>query len=139
MSARHDKAFCVFFIKSVPRGMKSVFRSVALSLALSAMLLRALLPAGWMPAGEGDGPLVICTGHGPVQTPSGPIRGHTLPRGGAEICPFATAAHLSTPAPFMAPQPAGVRPDTAQSDFARLVPRSPVYRAQSPPAPPIAA
>jgi len=33
-------------------------------MALAAMILRALLPVGWMPAAGGQ--IVICTGHGPV-------------------------------------------------------------------------
>lgn len=79
--------------------MTSVFRSLAATLALSAMLLRALLPAGWMPnpAGVADVPLVICSMDGlhrvlPVHAP---LKGQQDERG--SVCPFAAAAHLAPP------------------------------------------
>jgi hypothetical protein len=37
------------------------FRRAAVHLALVALLLRAFLPAGWMPGGPGDAPLVMCS------------------------------------------------------------------------------
>jgi hypothetical protein len=37
------------------------FRRVAVHLALFALLLRAFLPAGWMPAAQGGAPLVMCS------------------------------------------------------------------------------
>jgi hypothetical protein len=50
-----------------------------LTLALSAMLLRAFLPAGWMPDSQSPGALVICTAHGPVREVPVQHHGHTLP------------------------------------------------------------
>ncbi len=77
------------------------FRHAAVHLALIAMVLRALLPAGWMPnlTGTGDGALVICTMDGPVQSVAkdhGP--GKPTPDDGRqhEACPFAAAPHVAT-------------------------------------------
>ena len=72
------------------------------------MLLRAVLPAGWMPnlTGAGDAPLVICSVDGVHHLPShdpahGPQDDHT--------CPFAAAAHLASPQlPVAMPQPFAV-------------------------------
>lgn len=74
-------------------------RSLALSLALCAMLLRAVLPAGWMPnpsAEAGASPFVICSVNG---THSGgkPFGDTTQERTHAP-CAFAAAAPLSPPA-----------------------------------------
>src|SRR5208282_1654683 len=78
---------------------KSVFRSFAATLALSAMLVRALLPAGWMPnpAGPDDAPLVICSVDGLHHAPPAhdPARGQQDEHG--FTCPFAAAAHLAPP------------------------------------------
>ncbi len=74
-------------------------------IALVAMVLRALLPAGWMPnpGGAAGTPFVICTVDGPR---------HAAPTLGADsgkhhsdqdndrqhdTCPFAAAAHWATP------------------------------------------
>jgi hypothetical protein len=67
------------------------FRSVTVQLALAAMLLRALLPAGWMPSAEAGAPLVICTMHGAMQIAPEPAK-H---KAAGEICPFAAAAALA--------------------------------------------
>ena len=76
--------------------MTSVFRSLAVTLALSAMLLRAVLPAGWMPDLAGTGaPLVICSVDGLHHVPKDPSRNHDDDHGYA--CPFAAAAHLAPP------------------------------------------
>ena len=78
------------------------FRHAAVHLALVAMMLRALLPAGWMPnpTGTGESAFVICTMDGPVQSVSkdhGP--GKPTPDDGRqhEACPFAAAPHFATP------------------------------------------
>ena len=60
--------------------MTAIVRSFAVTLALSAMLLRAVLPAGWMPnlTGAGDAPLVICSVDGAHHLPShDPAHGET--------------------------------------------------------------
>jgi hypothetical protein len=73
------------------------FRSLAATLALAAMLLRAMLPAGWMPNPDGlaGAPLVICSG---VQH-AHPLRipGQAPQNNSGKICPFAAAAHLVAP------------------------------------------
>jgi uncharacterized protein involved in copper resistance len=97
------------------RAMTS-FRRAAVCLALAAMMLRALMPAGWMPnpAGAGDSFFVICDmdqgdmpgmdmsamdmskmdmsgmDHGPSGKHSGDAHQH-------EACPFAAAPHVATP------------------------------------------
>lgn len=71
-------------------------RSAAISLALCAMVLRALLPDGWMPSAGAGSPLVICAADGTHpggKAPAGPAqeRSHAP-------CAFAAAAPLSPPA-----------------------------------------
>jgi hypothetical protein len=72
----------------------SARRSIAVTLALCAMVLRALLPDGWMPAASGA-TLVICSIDG-VHTggglPSDPAQEHSH-----APCAFAAAAHLAPP------------------------------------------
>jgi len=68
-------------------------RSIALSLALCAMVLRALLPEGWMPAAAAAGaPFVICSVDGSHHGGRAPAdqRPHAP-------CAFAAAAPLSPP------------------------------------------
>jgi hypothetical protein len=70
------------------------FRHTLLHLALAAMILRAFLPAGWMPNLQDNGQtaLVICTMDGAVEVMSGKILpGKDDPRA-HEACPFAAAA-----------------------------------------------
>ena len=83
-------------------------RSLALSLALCAMVLRALLPAGWMPnplPAAGAPAFIICSvdgvhGGGKTDDPA-QERTHAP-------CAFAVAAHLAPPAiaPAALPLPA---------------------------------
>jgi hypothetical protein len=80
--------------------MRTVLKSTALQIAILAMVLRALLPAGWMPeaiSSANASPFVICTMNGPLhQAPAKqkPSSGHD--RAGAP-CVFAAAAPLSPP------------------------------------------
>jgi hypothetical protein len=78
-------------------------RFAAVHLALAAMVLRALLPAGWMPGASAGTPLVVCTMNGPEQIVLGadgkPLK-HQPSQDDArhhEMCPFAAAASLATP------------------------------------------
>jgi hypothetical protein len=66
-------------------------------LALTAMLLRALLPAGWMPNPDGlaGAPLVICSMSGAQHAHPATNRGHAPQDNSGKICPFAAAAHLA--------------------------------------------
>ena len=94
-------------------------RQIAVQAAMIAMIMRALLPAGWMPnpAGLANGtPWVICTGQGPMMMgpmTMGPMKiaaasdaamdmsghSHKMPDKGQShdqnVCPFAAAAHLA--------------------------------------------
>lgn len=87
------------------------YRQAAVTFALAAMLLRALLPMGWMPnpAGFAQSPLVICL----MDMPSGTamamdmskpmdmdMKGHGQDHGqqqNNEQCPFAAAPHAAAP------------------------------------------
>lgn len=81
-------------------------RLAGLHVALVAMLLRAFLPVGWMPAPPSQiadaewVPFVICTGNGLVRlnTPAGGEHGDDKETHHVAPCPYAAAAHLSTPA-----------------------------------------
>ena len=84
-------------------------RLASLHIALVAMLLRAFLPQGWMPAppsheaGANWVPFVICTGNGLVRLNASPDADHAADHEGDQKthhvapCPYAAAAHLSTP------------------------------------------
>ena len=67
-------------------------RSAAVGLALAAMLLRALLPDGWMPV-AGPSPFTICSvdaGHHDGKSPADQEHSHAP-------CSFAAAAPLAPP------------------------------------------
>jgi len=84
--------------------MQGIVRA-ARHLALIALLLRALVPAGWMPGAAAYAPFAICSIDGQSQhTPDG----SKLPDDAVHhgTCPFAAAPHLAkTPdlAPLAAP------------------------------------
>jgi hypothetical protein len=81
-------------------------RLAATTAAVAAMLLRALLPEGWMPGTTSSGmpELVICTMDQPVQAMSmmGQDGKMDMPghgdNGHRESCPFAAAPHVAAPA-----------------------------------------
>jgi hypothetical protein len=112
-------------------------RQLAISLALCAMLLRALLPDGWMPASAASGsPFEICsvdgihTGGSKAPAP-GQERGHTAP------CAFAAAGHLSPPALAASAFAAPARFfRVARVQIATRAPRTPPYRSNAARAPP---
>jgi hypothetical protein len=66
------------------------------------MILRALVPAGWMPATGGGTTLTICTGSGLAQIhldgQGKPVKGDASHKS-QDICPFAAVAHLAPPMP----------------------------------------
>jgi hypothetical protein len=89
--------------------VRTVLKSAAFQLALAAMLLRAVLPAGWMPApvtGANASPFVICSIDGPQHSPPGRQKsGDDIDHSHGAPCVFASAAHLApavdaTPAPL---------------------------------------
>jgi hypothetical protein len=113
-------------------------RSLALSLALCAMVLRALLPVGWMPNNGPDAsasPFIICSVDGHHGGNSDSDREH---RHGP--CAFAAAAHLSPPA-FAASVPASPAEATRLAFAAAddSVVRASDYRPNAARAPPLAA
>jgi len=90
--------------------MLRIFRLAAVQLALAAMMLRALLPMGWMPNPDGfaQSPLVICL----MDMSSGAamsamdmskpmdMQSHGNDHGqqqNNEQCPFAAAPHAAAP------------------------------------------
>ena len=82
------------------------YRLIAANIVLLAILLRALVPDGWMPNPDGPfsgTPILICSGHGPLIQMGGkggdPL-GQTRHKG--EICSFAAFASPAIPAPACA-------------------------------------
>ena len=115
-------------------------RLAALHLAIAAMLLRALLPAGWMPDATGATAFTICT-----MDSSGHHAGQQLPgksaptdgQHGHEECPFAAAHHVAASAVaahLAAPSLAGRAADI--SDPAATFGPAAEYEPYSPRAPP---
>jgi hypothetical protein len=131
-------------------------RRISMILALTAMMLRAPLPMGWMPNPEGfaESPLVICV----MDTPSGldtseamdmpgmdmsnmDMQGHGHDHGqqqNNEPCPFAAAPHIGAPAGLVTK----LAPPTLLARFAEKpvfetgLGRDSTYQPQSPRAPP---
>jgi hypothetical protein len=83
-------------------------RTAAVSLALVAMLLRALLPAGWMPSSASGQALVICTLQGPVRIDPTPHK-PAAPQHHNVTCPFAAAPQLAGPQADIIPLPPTLR------------------------------
>jgi hypothetical protein len=78
-------------------------RHLAVHLALAAMVLRALLPAGWMPnVGHQSGPaLILCNLDGGPALSSDhgtPSKHQPDGHGDQGACPFAAAPHLASAA-----------------------------------------
>ncbi len=93
--------------------MQTGFRRTAVTLALAAMTLRAILPTGWMPnpSGLAQSPLVICmmdTGLDAsmpqmmdmpaMDMPAMDMPGHDHGQQHGESCPFAAAPHIAASA-----------------------------------------
>jgi hypothetical protein len=77
-------------------------RSVFLTLAMLALVLRVLVPQGFMVADQAAGPgLVICTGHGPLTLVSGDHGAKAPERKpvGQTACVFAGANTPPQPSP----------------------------------------
>jgi hypothetical protein len=80
-------------------------RIVGVQIALVAMILRALLPAGWMPnpTGSAGDPFIVCTMDGAAYLAIGadgkPLKQQPDQNGGKspDGCPFAAAPHLAPP------------------------------------------
>jgi len=118
--------------------MHPLFRPVGLALALFAILLRTLVPEGWMPSTDARAPLIVCPMMGGLMHAGPAHRG--LPQHQGRICPFtASLAQLAAVSlPPMAPLPAfPAARDNLQPD--RFVFVSATYRSQLPRAPPLIA
>jgi hypothetical protein len=72
--------------------MQGISRA-ARHLALLALILRALVPAGWMPGTAAGTPFVICSVDSAQHAPSGQKPGDDGHQ--HEACPFAATAHLA--------------------------------------------
>lgn len=112
--------------------MLRAFRPAALLLAMTAMLLGAMLPAGWMPDANGM-PVMCSLDHAPgKQSPANDSHdnhGHE--------CPFAAAPHLAPPlAVAMLAAPAQQGTAHSLSLAAPSSARPAAYAPQSPRAPP---
>lgn len=104
-------------------------------LALAALILRALLPAGWMPDAQAG--LTICSPGtlGIIHHDGAP--GHSDGKANQEECPFAAAPHLaSTPdmAQLTAPAFHAIAAATDRATAAAIAAR---FTPQSPRAPPL--
>lgn len=105
-------------------------RHLAVHLALAAMILRALLPAGWMPnvSGQPGSALIICSMDGgtSVTGDQGNLPSKHQPDGHSDHdgCPFAAAPHLAA---------AGALPAIHQSQIAQSYVPS-FGKSQAPPA-----
>lgn len=107
-------------------------RGQALLLVAAALMLRAMLPAGWMPVGEADGIRVaLCTGAGPAfvtLTRDGKVHKEAPRQAPRDPCPFgllsAQAADIPPPvalaaAPIVPGQVAARLPDAARAVIRR--------------------
>jgi hypothetical protein len=123
--------------------MKRNFRIAAVHIALAAMLLRALTPAGWMPSAEASGsPITICTMNGPVQLLLGPD-GQPIKKQNQDdarhrdLCPFATAPHMTQPAATRALDlPSAISTTAQRAAHLGIVAQATRHAPQSPRAPP---
>ncbi|HTO41191.1 MAG TPA: DUF2946 family protein [Rhizomicrobium sp.] len=121
-------------------------RFAAIYVALVAMVLRAMLPAGFMPGVTADGStIVVCTMDGLVQlqldADGKPVKQSPLQDDARhqQLCPFAAVAQLAGPtsAPTLIP-PSLVLTLTQQTLPPTRVATADWHRAQSPRAPPLA-
>ena len=131
--------------------MLRTFRLAAVQLALAAMMLRALLPMGWMPNPDGfaQSPLVICL----MDMPSGMDMSHAMDMSkpmdmdmhghdhgqqqNNEQCPFAAAPHIAAPFTIAELAPPSELAFFAEKPIGRTLPALTLdYHPQSPRAPP---
>jgi len=115
-------------------------RPLGFALALASMLLSALLPGGWMPGANAASPLVICTGHGPVQLAPQQRHQHEPRQHGDGACPFAGGAYCSPPVVFTeTAAPAAIWFRAMQAVSAQRAPYQALRGPHSPRAPPFPA
>ncbi len=101
-------------------------RSALISLLLLVLVARALVPVGFMPAGDGSAQLILC--------PDGML----MPSGHSHIdhCPFGSAP-FAAPISSLAVIPTGALPvDIPGTDPSPWVPSARIARTHQPRAPP---
>lgn len=85
------------------RGVISTMTRVAMALAMLAVAMRVLVPAGYMPGRAGEAPIVLCTGQGAQiilsgenakAAPGAPADDHSGKAADHHPCAFASAAHI---------------------------------------------
>ena len=110
-------------------------------LLLVAVLLRAGIPDGWMPnlAGAGEGPLVICTGAGPLNVHEPSRRFPAKPRapGHGPVCAFAGLGSAPPVAPPVIAPPRFAALDLLDPTPPREAPAKAWRRQHSARAPPL--
>lgn len=117
------------------RPMLRAFRPAALLVALTAMLLGAMMPTGWMPGASGMP--VMCsmdaaaTKSGAPQTPLPGDDGHH------HECPFAAAPHLATPVALLLPNAPAAQAAAPAFAFAALPARHRAHAPHAARAPPL--
>ena len=115
------------------------FRRAAVHLALIALLLRGFLPAGWMPATQGDAPLVMCSVIADVSgghAGDGTLPGKDDPRA-HENCAFTAGPNAPAPDNMIFLMPVLQGQDDLEGDDTQPVRFSAPGRApQAPRAPP---
>jgi hypothetical protein len=127
--------------------MVRTFRLAAVQLALAAMMLRALLPMGWMPNPDGfaQSPLVICLmdmppSMGMSHTMDMDMQGHGQDHGqqqNNEQCPFAAAPHIAASVAIAELAPPSELARFIETPESRALPALALdYHPQSPRAPP---
>lgn len=111
--------------------MSRNLRFATVYVALAAMMLRALLPTGWMPSfGGGNGLTIsVCSMNGPVQLdigPDGKAHKHQQQDDGRshETCPFAAAPHFASSAALPAAAAPTTLAFTIERDFQIAAPGS---------------
>lgn len=105
-------------------------------LVLIALILRAMLPAGWMPDASGNAPLVICSVDAPSAEHDGKAPAQNIHQ---DACPFSGLPHLaSTPdvPTLIAP---GFHAFVAATDRVYAAQIAARHQPQSPRAPPLSA
>lgn len=121
--------------------MGTKLRRALLDIAIFAMLLHALLPAGWMPGPASDGAIsfVICSASG-LHHLDGRDGHQDKGEHQNDACPFAAAPHAATPVLVTAIAPPS-RAFFGRSVFAAILPapQRAAYLPQAQRAPPISA
>jgi hypothetical protein len=122
--------------------MRTALKSVALIVAVAAMMLRASMPDGWMPSADASAPLMLCPGMTPMAAMPGMespkhAPSHDQDHGGGMACPFAAAAQLAAPSdPVPAPLPIAVAHFEAFEASHDASPRAPHWQPNAARAPP---